>query len=152
MKEIEILEQQEMVYVVKHIGIEGVFKLGVTSNFKNRLSCMNSASPYGMEVVHVEYTKWPRLIEDSVLEKWKDNRVNGEWITLNESELELLKSDLITTVQVVSDCPGDYISSKEALSIAGYSTGVHPKYSYEKNAEFEIKWKRPKYQKSYSVN
>ena len=141
MKEIEILEVQDLLYVAKHIGLSDVYKLGVTRCLRSRVSSLNSVSPYGIEIVAVEYTERPRIIEDSLLEKWKDNRVNGEWLELNENELELLKSEMKTLAQILVDVSWE--DSRKAIREAGYSAGNNGNYKYKKNSDVQVVWKRP---------
>ena len=103
---------------------------------------MNSSSPYGVEVFAAEYTEYPRMIEDSLLEKWKNNRVNGEWLELNQSELELLKSEMKLLAEVVSVENLDYLSAQKAIHNAGYSVANHGNYKYKNNNAFKIIWKK----------
>lgn len=141
MKEIEILPVQDLIYIAKHIGLQGVYKLGVTRCLRSRVSSLNGASPYGIEVVAVEYSERPRIIEDSLLEKWKHNRVNGEWFELNENEIELLKSDMKLIAEIIS--AASFENAREAVREAGYSVSNHGNYKYEKISDIKIVWKKP---------
>lgn len=140
MREIEILAVRDLIYVVKHIGLDDVYKLGVTRCLRSRVSNLNNVSPYGIEVVAVEYSERPRLIEDSLLEKWKDNRVNSEWLELNESEIELLKSEMKLLAKVISDASWE--NARKAVQEAGYSVANHGNYKYEKNGDVKVVWKK----------
>lgn len=76
------------IYVLKHRGIDGFFKIGITSNIHARIPSLNTASPLGIEIVYLNKTEKARKIESLVHQKLQKNHCNGEWFQLNKVQLE----------------------------------------------------------------
>ncbi len=81
------MQQPKYIYLLSSssYGENGFFKVGVTCNYKNRLSQINNNTPFPISLVLVTEHKTPLLIEHMVLEKFKSYRLKGEWFYVKSS-------------------------------------------------------------------
>lgn len=81
------------VYFIKHKNYSPI-KIGFSSNDlpKCRINCMQTYSPYGVEVIGIILCEQPKIIEKEIHEKYKDFRLNGEWFDIEiDVALETIK-------------------------------------------------------------
>lgn len=72
------------VYLVEARGAGGHYKIGVARNLKHRLESLNgSQSPFELALVHSVFVRRPYDLEVSLHERFKHDRVRGEWFELN---------------------------------------------------------------------
>lgn len=71
------------VYFIKHKNYSPI-KIGFSSSDKPqcRISCMQTYSPYGVEIIGVILCQQPKNIEKEIHDMFKDQRLNGEWFDI----------------------------------------------------------------------
>ncbi len=68
------------------------YKIGKTTNFKQRLGQIKLQLPYAVEVVHTIETDDINGIERYWHKRFADKRANGEWFVLTEADVAAFKS------------------------------------------------------------
>lgn len=68
------------------------YKIGKTTNFKQRLKQIKLQLPYPVTVVHTISTTEISAIENFWHRKFAHRRANGEWFTLNDAEVAEFKA------------------------------------------------------------
>ena len=80
--------QPNCVYLLsaKSYGHSGFFKVGVTSNIKDRFNQIKRNVPFEMAVAVIVGDKNPLQLEADFLEKYKYIGIRGEWFYVQPSE------------------------------------------------------------------
>ena len=68
-----------------------IYKIGITDNFKQRLSALRHNTPHGLSVILILRISNANLVEKRLHTLFKDRRVKGEWFRLNSDDLEFLR-------------------------------------------------------------
>ena len=135
-KTVEILENNQkelpqnikgVVYILKSLkDIDGIYRFGQTTNFKNRLINYNSSNSDKMKVIYVYETKNIKAIEDCVLAQIKTHRYKKRK-DFYEIDKNILK-------KLIKDCVGFTLKYKKKLSIkkqeGGNNTEIENLYLY----------------------
>jgi Meiotically up-regulated gene 113 len=79
------------VYLIKS---NGVYKIGKTKNLENRLRAYTTQNPFGIDVVLSLYVSDYSAAERELLSAFDDKRYQGEWFTLEDKDVEYIKSFL----------------------------------------------------------
>lgn len=82
------------IYIVMQKGFEGVFKIGVSSNPKRRVWDLDSANPFGVELIYKAYFKNVYNLEECIHDSFKENLLRKEWFKLNIEDERLLIEDI----------------------------------------------------------
>lgn len=88
------------VYVVQQIGIDGIYKIGITKDVKKRLEQFNNAAPIGIKVITCIESQDSPLIEPYLHDYFKDFNSNLEWYRLSDDQLEELTTYLKVYEQI----------------------------------------------------
>lgn len=103
------------VYVIKNT-LNDLYKIGITTNLKNRIRSLTTQSGCELMVVlyielHYDYDESPSTIEKELHTYFKNKRTLGEWFTLDVK-------DLIRIRQLFWHIEGEWIEDniKEVLS------------------------------------
>jgi len=77
------------VYLIK--ADNGVYKIGVATNVKNRLDRLDIVLPYALETIHTIQTDDMYSLELKLHRKFKSKRIKGEWFNLQLRDVEYIK-------------------------------------------------------------
>lgn len=77
--------KNDYVYVV--VSSNGLFKLGLTSQVRQRVAQLKSSSPVECELLAVLKSKNADDLEKSLHSKYHSLRVRGEWFALSKKDL-----------------------------------------------------------------
>ena len=66
-------------------------KIGISENFKSRLSTIQNATPFNVEVITTNEVQDAREHEKRLLLKYYSKRVSGEWFKFNFAEIQDIK-------------------------------------------------------------
>lgn len=91
-----------MVYVLATDRFEFV-KIGKSSNFKSRLSNIQSGCPHDLQLWQCIRTPKPSEIESHLHVMFEAKRARGEWFCLNDEELDALSDFCIGTNRQVRE-------------------------------------------------
>ncbi len=83
-------------YLIHCVGFP-YYKTGVTTgNPHARIQALQTGLPFDLELEYA--VQVPDIYQEEALlhEVYKDNHVRGEWFSLNQTELEYLKGELVT--------------------------------------------------------
>ena len=71
------------VYFIKHKNYTPI-KIGFSSSDKPqcRINCMQTYSPYGVEIIGIILCHEPKSIEKEIHDNFKEYRLNGEWFDI----------------------------------------------------------------------
>ena len=76
------------VYLIEAVNT-GTFKIGITKNDPNsRLKQLSTGNESELVIVSVYRTSNYRKLESWLHRKFSDKRINGEWFTLTESDID----------------------------------------------------------------
>lgn len=78
------------VYLVRSEG--GYYKIGRTKNPANRIKTFKVKLPFEIEYVAIIQTNDMYALEKELHKKYKPKKVNGEWFSLNDDDLNYIKS------------------------------------------------------------
>ena len=79
--------KQNVVYVLRHKGWPDYVKIGVTSNLSQRLKSLETASPLGIDIVHVQPIKNNFLVENYLHQYYHKYHCHGEWYRLSQQQV-----------------------------------------------------------------
>lgn len=117
-----------IVYFVKHRNLTPI-KVGYTNDLSNRLTALNNASPWGIDIIGTIETDNAPKLEKILHEKLKSFRLNGEWFEITE-EYALSLISLYANK--------DYIDSKNSFETKYANRNKVQKEEYiEYNFSFE---------------
>jgi hypothetical protein len=76
--------KQKYVYLLSayHMIPCGYLKIGITQNFKNRASQIQSSSPFYIITECVVESEDPFSLEQDILSEFKQYRIRGEWFSV----------------------------------------------------------------------
>lgn len=93
----------EVVYVIEAVGLGGVYKIGTTRCFRNRIVTLRHASPLQLRVVSI--FQGNKLTERSLHAKYSESRRLYEWFNLSATEVEWLKSLSVVNFEAINARP-----------------------------------------------
>lgn len=67
-------------------------KIGIAGNVKKRLNTLSLASPVPLFLLYSFYTEKAFDVEQYLHKKYHNKRVHGEWFSLNDNDIEWIKS------------------------------------------------------------
>ncbi len=94
------------VYFIKHKKLNGI-KIGMSNSPdpKKRISQIETASPYGIELLYTIITSVPNKLESYLHNVLADKRLNGEWFNVSKIEVsnicKQLKERKIDNIDVI---------------------------------------------------
>lgn len=77
----------DTIYIIKHIGMSGYYKIGVTSNLDGRLNILNNASPLGVRLIYKKEVNEAMKLETHIHNLLSDKNTNLEWFKLSSDNL-----------------------------------------------------------------
>lgn len=82
-------EEKGCVYFFRHIGLKPV-KIGYSTKKSpiKRFEQFKTYAPYGAEILGCVVCYDPLVTEKEIHQKYKKNRLNGEWFDLTEIEVK----------------------------------------------------------------
>lgn len=83
-------EQSNVIYILKHKGFEGYYKVGITNNLNSRVAIYKTASPLGIEIIYSKKIRCAPKIEKDIHFSLKNQRRNGEWFRLTSTDVKLI--------------------------------------------------------------
>ena len=81
--------KSDKVYVLKHIGFEGFYKIGITNNINKRIKQLSNGSPLGVEKIAEFQSNDAKKTESLIHDKLNEQRRNGEWFELTKEQLSM---------------------------------------------------------------
>lgn len=75
-------------YIVKHKGFRGYYKIGITNNIKGRIKAFETTSPLGIKKIYSNEVDSTRALETIIHNKYDKQRRNGEWFEFDDKELD----------------------------------------------------------------
>lgn len=91
------LKPDGYVYILKLKGF-GIYKIGVSASPKRRIKDIDSANPFGVDVVCIEYFKNAYNMEECIHDSFKDNLLRKEWYEIRTDDI----LDLINEIKRMS--------------------------------------------------
>jgi hypothetical protein len=82
------------IYVIK---CHNLYKIGMTKNFKQRISTYKTECPFPFEVVMAKEVYDYIEVEKNIHNHLESKRDNREWFSLNDSDLRLIDSSTVST-------------------------------------------------------
>lgn len=82
-------DEYSFIYIIKcDYGI----KIGVSNNPFNRISQINTSSPFNVQLLHILfiYKEHVYKIEKALHKHFKEKKLSGEWFNLNENDLKII--------------------------------------------------------------
>jgi len=83
------------VYVLE---CKGLYKIGRTGNFPDRLKQLRTSNPFDFQVAHLIYTNDNTKVEEALHLIFAESRVNGEWFNLSVREIAQIRSMSIQAI------------------------------------------------------
>jgi Rha family phage regulatory protein len=83
------MAKSDKVYVLKHIGFEGFYKIGITNDTNKRIEQLSTGSPLGVERIAEFQNKDAKKTESLIHDKFNEQRRNGEWFELTKEQLSM---------------------------------------------------------------
>lgn len=77
------------IYLIKEDSINGYYKIGMSIDINARLISLQCGNPYNLKIVSSYYTDNMVQEEEEWHNKFKESRINGEWFSLNDIEIDL---------------------------------------------------------------
>ena len=111
----------DFVYVIKNTQ-SGLYKIGITTNYKRRFLSLKNSSGCNLETIYVielrgEIDESAHDIEQFIHEYFNKNRVQGEWFRLRDSDLNEIE-DLLHNIE-----GEDIYDEKYKFMVGGYVIG-----------------------------
>lgn len=84
------------VYLIKFQDTKGTefYKIGITTNPNRRLKSLRTATPFDIEVEFCAKVCNAHQTEQTILDKYKNERWQGEWLLLDQKQAESIKLSL----------------------------------------------------------
>ena len=82
--------EPKYVYLIAGFGYshEGVFKIGITSNYKQRLAQIRQGVPFDVLLVCVVAVDDPQELEQRLLAKFQSYNIRGEWLVSYRADVD----------------------------------------------------------------
>ena len=77
-----------VVYVIES---SGAYKIGMTTNFANRLNTIKVANPNEVNVVYKVESGDPKSMESYLHKMFQDEKIKGEWFSLSNEDIVRIK-------------------------------------------------------------
>jgi len=87
----QALTKKKKVGYVYVIRCNDFYKIGKANNVKSRLEALQTATPYALELILTFKTKYPLRLESHLHYHFRNQNVRGEWFTLSDNDLKLIK-------------------------------------------------------------
>ena len=81
----------DILYIIKHIGFDHHYKIGITCDLEGRVKSFNNVSPLGVKVVYSFKINNAREIESLIHDSFRDCNTNLEWFNLSDADLKTIK-------------------------------------------------------------
>lgn len=81
-------------YILKIRGFS-FYKIGITNDFKKRISNIKNSMPFKINIILLKKYDYAAIIEKQLFEKYKINRISGEWFSLTTNQI----SDIINILK-----------------------------------------------------
>lgn len=78
------------VYLIR--GENGYYKIGKSSNAKNRIESLGVVLPFTIEPVCIVQTNDMHGLEKELHARFSDKRISGEWFVLNEQDVSYIRN------------------------------------------------------------
>ena len=99
-REVAEMEKAKVVYLLK--AVDGSVKVGVTEEFEKRLKVVQNQSGKVIDECYVtRYCSNPFEIEAEFKRMYKDNRINGEWYSIDFEESKQVLERIFDVKRVV---------------------------------------------------
>jgi len=82
-------KKQEYVYIAKS---DGFYKIGISNDPPGRIKILSTASPHPVELIIEWESENAALTEKRLHKLFDEERMNGEWFQLDETEIKFLKT------------------------------------------------------------
>lgn len=79
------------VYIIKETGLGRFYKIGRTTAIVSRLSTLETAMPYPMEIVDIYPCRRFAELETALHRRYADKRHRNEWFELDDSDLQTIR-------------------------------------------------------------
>jgi hypothetical protein len=79
------------VYIIKECGLNKYYKIGKTSTIQGRLSALETAMPYPMEVISIIVTSDYDSLELELHRRFSTKRRKNEWFELDDNDIAQIK-------------------------------------------------------------
>jgi hypothetical protein len=79
-----------ILYIITAKEFNGAYKIGITNNISNRLTTLQTASPFKLFALRIYEIKNPRQVEFSLHLLFKNKRLQGEWFNLSEVDIDYI--------------------------------------------------------------
>lgn len=97
-----------LIYLIKQEGLNN-FKVGITSNLRQRITTLQTGCPYKLEVLNTFESSYARNIESFLHKNWKDKNTSGEWFCLTEKD----QTDFVILCKKFHDNLSEYNKIKD---------------------------------------
>lgn len=81
----------QYVYVIRDIDVSGHYKIGRTTDIVRRLTDFNVKLPFQIGIVLIATCTDPVVLETTLHHHFAEKRVAGEWFSLNDEDLIVLR-------------------------------------------------------------
>lgn len=96
----QTIVSQESLYIIKHKGFDGYYKIGKTEDVEARVNTLETASPLGVEIIYSAESNSINQVEKIVHNRYLSRQSNREWFNFSEEEV----SEVITYInQLISN-------------------------------------------------
>ncbi len=82
---------QKYIYLIKMKNNDNFIKIGAANNIQQRMKFLQTCSPYELEVIFNQQVLAAHQIEKSLHTQFQDKRIKGEWFSLTEQDINLIK-------------------------------------------------------------
>lgn len=79
------------VYIIRECGLNKYYKIGKTSTIQGRLSALETAMPYPMEVISIIVTSDYDSLELELHRRFRTKRRKNEWFELDDNDIAQIK-------------------------------------------------------------
>ena len=86
------ISESGLVYLLKSIQDDPVYKIGVTTNIDKRLPQIATKLPFEVALEHKIKHDSIYELESELHNKFSDKRLNGEWFRLEDKDVKYIKS------------------------------------------------------------
>lgn len=82
----------EYVYIIQETDFSHFCKIGRSSNLSGRLYNFGVKLPFNHNLIHIIECEYGSITESVLHRYFADKRKNGEWFSLSDSDIEMLKA------------------------------------------------------------
>lgn len=81
------------IYILKQKGFD-IYKIGVSANPKRRIYDIDSANPFGVEIMCLEWFKNVYELEEVIHDSFSKNELRKEWFKIHREDIKILINQL----------------------------------------------------------